>query len=618
MDPYLPHLSDLLTLGVTSAVGGSLLLAGAGLTGKRCAPEFQIAAGWGALCLLLTSWGVFVPLSMQLPAVAFGIAALTILLLPKMRPSSAAWLALGRLLAVSLPLWLVMAPIRPSQPDTFLNLLPNAFYLVDYGVLPAATRPPSFSLLPAAPYNTQFLSFLGSLFDADYPAPGMSLVNVMLQLVAALAIARVLGPPAISSAPPSWSLTALGFLLVTLFNPGFVPRIHFSAYGEPALAAMAVLTAWLFVSTQGELAKGQRPSQLLPLALVMAAIVDTKQTGIALVASLAGAALITAWAERGVQLAAVVRCTVLAVLPALLLFALWRYHVAHAGVDDLTPLPLADWNWTQLSDTAARVLGVIVEKPLYFGCIAVAILAVPLMWWRQGWTATTRLLAFNAALFGLYNIFILTTYIAVFPTEMSSAAHSYFRYNTQLSLVLVLSLALTVRDLGAAAGIWERPLRAANAAVLGLALVAPVALAKRLRFDLDMPQPLVWDLAKRLSPYLSDGGRLALLLPGDNDSVATMISGVLADTPPRRHMLDLLRRDTADAPTLDAAARLGYPLALISCTPNGLGDLPAGQAVLLRHDPDGWHLIAAWPYPPYATERRWQHILSWGPLCRRR
>jgi hypothetical protein len=592
-------------------------LAGAGLTGNRGAPEFQIAAGWGALCLLLTSWGVFVPLSMQLPAVAFGIGALTVGLLPKLRPSAGAWLALGRMLAVSLPLWLVMAPIRPSQPDTFLNLLPNAFYLVDYGLLPTAARPPSASLLPAAPYNTQFLSFFGSLLDADYPAHGMSLVNVMLQLVAGLVIARALGPPETSfGRPPCWGLAALGFLLAILFNPGFVPRIHFAAYGEPALAAMAVIAAWLFVLAQGELARGNRPAQFLPLALALAAIANTKQTGIALVAALAGAALISAWAEQRVQLRAALGGTVLAVLPALFLFTIWRYHVDHAGVGVLTLLPFGDWNWTHLSDTAASVLDVVSGKLLYFGCVAAAILALPFMLWRQGWTATSRLLTFNAALFGLYNIFIFTTYIAVFPTEMSSAAHSYFRYNTQLSAVLVLSLALTVRDLGAAARIWERPLRAANVAVLGLALLAPVVFAKRLRFDLDMPQPLVWDLAKKLSPYLSDGGRLALLLPSDNDSVATMISGVLADTPPRHHMLDLLRRNTADAATLDEAARLGYPLVLISCTPIGLGDLPVDQAVLLRHDPDGWHLLAAWPYPPHAAQRRWQHILSWPPLCR--
>jgi hypothetical protein len=620
--PYLPHFTDILALFVTWAVGGVLLLAGAGLTGNRVAPEFQIAAGWGALCLLLTGWGVFAPLSLRIPAIAFGIASLTIMLLPKRRPGAGAWVALGRMLAVSLPLWLVIASIRPSQPDTFLNLLPNTVYLVDYGLLPTADRAPSFSLLPAAPYNTQFLSFLGSLLYSDYPGPGMSLVNVMLQLVAALAIARALGPPDTSATrAPDWRLTALGFLLVTLLNPGFVPRIHFAAYGEPALAAMAVITAWLFVSVLGELAEGNQPSQLLPLALALAAIANTKQTGIALVASLAAAALITAKAERVVPLAAAVRCTALVVLPALFLFAVWRYHVAHAGVDELTPLPFDQWNWTRLSYAAVSILGVVSGKPLYFGCVAAAILALPYLWSLQGWTSTTRLLAFHAALFTFYNIFILTTYIAVFPTEMSSAAHSFFRYNTQLSLVLVLSLALAARDIGAAARLRVKLLPFGGATIVALALVAPIAFAKRLRFDLDMPQPLVWDLAKKLSTQLRDGDRLALLLPGDNDSVATMISGVLADTPPRRRMLDLLRRNTADPATLDEAARLGYPLALVSCTPNGLGDLPAAQAVLLRHDPEGhdpegWHLVAAWPYPPHAAERRWQHGLSWGPLCR--
>jgi hypothetical protein len=614
--PYLPQLQDLLAVLVTWAIGAVLLLAGAGLTGDRVAPEFQIGAGWGAFCLLLTGWGVFVPLSLRLPAAAFCIAALGILLLSGRRPNTAAWAALGRVLAVSFPLWLIMAPIRPSQPDSFLNLLPNAFYLVDYGRLPTSVLPPSFSFLPAAPYNTQFLSFLGSFVKADYPASGMSLVNVLLQLVAALAIARALGPRPMSLAAPPWGMVAIGFLLVTLLNPGFVPRIHFAAYGEPALAALAVVAAWLFVLAQGNLTAGNRPTQLLPLALVLAAAINIKQTGFGLVAALAGGALIGALTERDVPRAAALRVAVLGVLPALFLYAIWRHHVANAGVAELTPLPFAEWHWASLSATISSAITVAVGKPVYFGCFAGSILCLPVLLRRQGWTPTTRLLMLNAVLFVLYNIFLTLTYIAAFPTEMSVEAHSYFRYNTHLSLVLVLALALAARDLGAADWLQRVGSRPASAVVLAIALLAPVAFVERLRFDLDMPQPLVWDLAKKVSAYLHDGDRLALLLPGDNSSVGTMISGVLADTAPRRRMLDLLRRDTADPATLGDAARRGYRLALISCTPEGWEDLPPSEAVLLRHGPDGWHTLAAWPYPADAAERRWQHILSWGPLCR--
>ena len=592
-------------------------MTGAGLTGRRTAPEFQIVSGWGAFCLLLTGWGVFLPWDLRIPAIAFSIAALSVPLVPARRPRAGDWAQLGRMLVITLPLWLILAPIRPSQPDTFLNLLPNAFYLVDYGRLPTADLPPSGSLLPAAPYNTQFLSFLGSLVDPDYPAPGMSLVNLMLQLTAALAIARALGTRNVSSAPaPGWGFTAIAFLLVTLLNPGFVPRIHLAAYGDPALSALGVLAAWLLVTALGELAAGRHPTQLFPLALGLAAIVNVKQTGFGLAAALSGAALITAWAERRALVAPTVRFTVVAILPAILVYAVWRYHVANAGVDELRPLPFAEWNWAHLSTTIASAVEVVSEKPFYFGCVAATAGLLVIQLRSQGWTLTSRLLTFNAALFVLYNLFIFATYIVAFPSEMSIEAHSFFRYNTHLSLVLVLTLALAVRDFAVTASPRIERVRVASGFVVLIALLAPFAFVKRLRFDLDMPQPLVWDLAKNLSQHLRNGDRVALLLPGDNNSVATMLSGVLAYTPPRRRRLDLLRLDTQDQATLDEAARLGYPLALISCTPTGWGNLPASEAVLLHHDTEGWHVAAAWPYPTDATKRRWQHILSWGPLCR--
>jgi hypothetical protein len=616
MTPYLPHLNDLFSVFVTLGVGAVLLLAGAGVCSRRVPPEFQIVAGWGALCLLLTFWGVLVPLDLRMPALAFVAAALTVLLLPHRRPSPAAWKALGRALLLSLPLWLVMAPIRPSQPDTFLNLLPNAVYLVDYGRLPTATSPPSFSLLPAAPYDTQFLSFLGALSDPGYPAAGMSLSNVMLLLAAGLAIARAIDARSPAPSTPSWAAIALGLLSAILFNPGFVPRIDFAAYGEASLAVTAMAAAWLFVLGQGELTAGSAPPRRA-LALVLAAMIDIKQSGVGLVAALAGAAVVVGAAEGAVPRLSTLRFAVTAALPSLLLYALWRYHVARAGVAELAPLSPMLWNWRDVGATLASAGAVVLEKPVYFGCIAAALALFPVLLSRQGWTPTTRLLAFFGTLFAFYNCFLLLTYLAVFPETMSEAAHSFFRYNTHLSLVLVQALLLAARDLLPARWLAHCRSSHAAAALVALAMLSPFAFVKRLRFDLDMPQPLVWGLAKRLAPYLHDGDRLALLLPGDNGSVATMLAGVLADTSPRRRGLVLLRRDNADPVALDEAAESGFPLALISCTPHGLAGLPAEQAVLLRRHRDGWHLLAAWRYPANDTRRRWQHILAWEPLCRR-
>jgi hypothetical protein len=154
----------------------------------------------------------------------------------------------------------------------------------------------------------------------------------------------------------------------------------------------------------------------------------------------------------------------------------------------------------------------------------------------------------------------------------------------------------------------RRP-RWAAAAALALALLGPIGFAKRLRFDLVQPQPLVWDLAAEIKPHLQDGDRLALLLPGDNDSVRAMLEGVLRDVSPRLPHLDLLVRQSADPATLDEAARLGYAKALISCT----GD---HQAALMTHDGQGWHPVASFPYPAEAYRQRWQSILAWKPLCR--
>ena len=608
---YLPGWANLVAVLTTWGLGALLLLLGTALGGRRAAPEFRIGAGWGALCLVLTLWGVFLPWSLRVPAVAVVVAALAAQLASGRRTCSADWLALGRMLLLTLPLWAVMAPVRPSQVDTFLNLLPNADYLVDYARLPTALSPPSYSEFPAAPYNTQFLAFLGSLIRAGYPAAGMSLVNVMLRLVAGLAVARALARPTV--VVPSLGMTALGMLLVTLLDPGFVPRFHFSSYGETGLAVTALLAACLFVEAQAARTAGERLRPGLELPLILAAMINTKQSGIGLVLALAGAAVATGLAERAARRLRLAREVALALVPAAVLYAVWRYYAARAGVAELKPLPFNEWNWAMLPETFFSVADAIAEKPVYFGAVALALGSFPLLLRRQGWSQATRFVAFFAASFVLYNLFLVVTYIAHFSPEMSAEAHSFFRYNTHLSLMLVLALALAARELWPALwpALWtsRRIRRPAAVATIALAVCSPVAFAERLRFDIEMPQPLVWDLAGELKPFLHDGDRLALLLPGDDGEIGQMLSDYLASAPPRRRGLDILRRPTADAAALDAAAAGGYDLALISCT-------PAGKAALMKHEAAGWREVASWPYTSGIPLSHWQRTRHWPALCR--
>jgi hypothetical protein len=594
MHAYLPGLAALAAVAITWGIGGVLLLAG-GVLGGGCEPEFRIGAGWGGLCLLLTLWGVFVPVTLRVPAIAFILLALATLLIRRGRMPATEWRTVLRVLILSLPLWLVMAPIRPSQPDTFLNLLPNAAYLVEYGHFPTASSPPSFSYLPAAPYDTQFLAFLGGLVQPGYPAGGMSLVNVMLFLVAGLAIARTLGDD--REGPLPWALTALGLLLAILLNPGFVPRIDFAGYGEPGLAVTALLAALLLI---------RRPTSPLAVGLVLAAMINTKQSGIGLVIAVLGAAKLVFVLEEGYRLRWI-RLVTLACFPPALLYAVWRYFVAGAGVDELTILPLAKWHWALIPQVLAGMADEVAEKPVYFGLVLIAFVCWPILQRRQGWTRTTRLLAVHTGAFVLYNIFLVLAYLGQFSADMSAQAHSYFRYSTHLSLILVTALALAARDFGLGAFVRRRA-RPATVAVFVLALLGPIGFAKRLRFDLVQPQPLVWDLASGIKAHLRDGERLALLLPGDNDSVRAMLEGVLRDVSPRLPHLALLVRRTADPATLDEAAELGYGKALITCT----GD---HAAALMQHDPEGWRQIWSFPYPPNAYRERWQSILAWKPLC---
>lgn len=575
-------------------------------------PEIALIAGWGVVCWVLTIWGVALPLSLRVPAVVLTVAGIFGLIWPRSRLTGADWRALGRVLLLSLPLLAVMASARPSQPDTFLNLLPNAAYLYDHGMFPAAGRAAAHSLLPAAPYNLQFVALIAGLVTPQFPFVALIAFNVALQLAAGLLLARLVAGTDDRAEPPTWGVVAFGLLLATALNPGFVPRYHLSGYSEPSVTVVLAIAGYLV------LRRGRASAWLL--AAVLAALVEIKQDSIALALGMVLAAALQP-PIPGDRRRAVVQRAIIAASPAAALYAAWTWyvHARFANPDvELTWMPLARWQWHLLPTVLQQIAYIAGEKIVFFAPLVAALIAFLVRAWRR--SAADRpeqragLILLVVTL--VYNAALLVSYIGHFSGQMTADAHSFFRYNTHLALLLMVTLVLMLR---VPARAWfERQQSERRGWLAGLAIVVfvacPVTFLHWLRFDLETPQVRTWNLAQHIAAAVGPDDRVALVLPGDNGSLFPVLEGLLRMTPPRRPNLVL-----DDVPTLgpDTFAGLAaYQWALISCTPPGMAGVPEGEAALFAHEAKGWMLADHWRYTA-TGDGHWSRVIAWAPLCLR-
>lgn len=583
-----------------------LVLAGKALVRDRHGVAVQFIAGWGAYAALMTLWGVVTAVSLRLPAAAFLLVSLAGLVAGCRIPGGKADLAeAGRLMLVAAPLLWVMADILPSQSDNLAVMLPNTAYIFDWGHFPTQDGPPVYTDVPVAPYNFHLLSLLGSLPGNAYAPNSPSLVTVFLHLAAGLLFATALA----EGKRPGLALTALGLALATLLNPGFVPRVSLAGYGEAPLAITLLFSVWLALRVLDDLAEGRRPD-LLPLTLAEITLILIKQQGIGLFAAHLGAVVLTGALDRRVGPRRAVMMLGRAALPAIVLYLSWRFYVGSAfPAGELRAMPIALWEWHLLPEILRDMGKVIFRHAPYFCLLGLTGILLAL---RPAWlgehSRRALLITLVAAL--LYNLFLVLTFVGHFRSE-----HSFFRYNTHQSMMLVLALALAARDLW----VW-RPqpwAHRAGLAVLAVMLAAPLAARPLLRFDRDMPQPLLYDLAARVGAEIKPRDRLALFLPGDNNSVRDALSSLLRFAPERRPLLDIRSWYTLDAASLTQAAQAGYGVAALSCTDGNTLGLPPKAAALLVLGDNGWMAVKVWPYPPppKRTWWNWTAFIASEPFC---
>ena len=356
---------------------------------------------------------------------------------------------------------------------------------------------------------------------------------------------------------------------------------------------------------------------MIALALVLAALINIKQSAIGLVA-IGVTTFVAAFVHRRVPRLRGAIVVAVTVLPALALYLAWRDFVVTNFVSgELKPLQFSAWNIDLLPQIIGSILGALVRQATFFLCMF-AVLLASVLWLRHDrWSRDALLLGTCAGVIVLFNGFLLFTDIVVLsPPDMAARAHSFFRYGSQLSLVVVLGLIVALRPFATR---WLLALggrvRHAAAVPVALILILPPAIAGMLRFDLDAPQPIVWELGHRAARHIKPGAEVRLVVPGDvNDAVGSMLRGVLIFTPPRRQQIEFKMETKADAATLEALPRAGYTLALVSCTPPGLRRAAPRSGNVALYRP---RLAAA---GGVALSRRYgaaevSALLARGPLC---
>ncbi|MDE2517712.1 MAG: hypothetical protein KGL12_16925 [Rhodospirillales bacterium] len=623
MNTWLPSLE---ALRAAAALGGVLaLLIGLGaLLPRRAMVETQLLAGWGLACLVLTFWGVTSGLSLRIPLAGLAAAGAAGLVLPGPRARIGGGRAVWRAGMLALPMLAVMLAARPSQIDTWLNLLPNAAYLFFHDQLPTAARPPAYSFLPVAPYNTQFIAYATSALAGHFADRAMGLFNLVLQVAAGTALARVLAGPGRRVA---WWQAACGLALAVPLNPGFVPRVFLAPYGEPGLAA-----ALLFAVLEGEALLGAAAEgaalggHAARLGLILAALLNIKQSGIGLMLPAGGAvvalALIMPLPRDGRQSRArLLGASLAALIPALALYGVWRVFADRSFVaGELKLLPFARWHFEMIPQILASEGREIVEKATLFLCL-LGMLIATIPWQRRvPWGREARVLLIAALVTAGFNAFLLLAYVAHFDTTMAERAHSYFRYSSQLSLLMMLGLTLALRPRAVqwCARLSARTCHMLTRGAVALILLLPIAGAPLLRFDRDTPQHELWALGEAAARRLPAQAHLALLVPGDvYDGVGSFLRGVMlfAGHPARPHLL-VHTADRADPALLARLAHRGFHHALVSCVPDGLvPGLHGGGAALLRFYGHAWHVEARWEYPPGLAQRHFAGLLAKPPLC---
>lgn len=611
-----PSVPQLLGLGAVLLIVTGFIAIGRAAAQRGPLPEMQLIAGWAVVIAIFTVAGT---LGLQTFSVlATGVAAVAVLFAiwavrRDGRLGPAGW---WRVLVLAAPLLALAAAMTPTQWDELTNWLPNARFLTEYDTFPNSDLPRNPSVYPAYPYGLPFVIYFASQLTGQFVENAAALFNLLLYLSFGLFLVRLSAAlikkdgTAVGQATIGWGLCALAGLLVTALNPTYVSRLVLSSYADAPTGitvGFACALTWMMLNA---LARGEREaarSCAWMIGLAMTAAIGLKQVNLVFLIFLCLAALWIAARDPAIGWRSVCKLGPYAIALPLIVYGAWRLHVGlHLSGGEFSLRPFSEWYVAIIPDVVARMALVASKKGGYFGIMILASLLALRVVWRPR-SDYDRLTVLAAVLFLAYNAFLLLTYIAAFSKMDALRAGSYWRYNTHLGGVCLLFATYSV------ALLWRRYLsrpvhKAVPAVVVILVIALPIAMGKKLRFDLDPGYGFARSTAADISRILTAEDRLLLVDPLEDGGYLVIMRFHLHGSAEIAGHINAWNPASPEQFRRTVASTRASHAWIFSAEPGvttALGlTLSPGKSYLLARKGASWSVVRDWPHPPprYASK----------------
>jgi hypothetical protein len=479
-------------------------LAGIGylVTGRDRLVEANAFFGWAAVSALFTIIGVVIPGSFLILSIVVGLLALAGIALALKRGDGLFISGSWRIAVLASPLLLIAGAMDPSQWDEFSHWLPAARFLIASNGFPTADH--TFEGFAGYPYAWPFLMYLGGRLAGGFLNNVGYQLNVLMLLTFALFALRMAF--AFAGRPRGhvgWPMAAAASLVATAFNPTFVQKIVLTAYSDVASSVatgVAILVGYVFLNRLA----GRDPRSLIgaiwQLALIAALLINIRQTNLNVFIALIFALAIVAWRDRDISIHEFLFAVPFTILPAVLVYVLWRFYIANYLVGlsaEATLQPMANWNFPIIPGILASMAEVAFKKIAFFGPMVLAcILALRALVHCR--TAIERITILVATVFGANLFFLFITYLGHFGRDQAITAVSFWRYNIDIGMVAVIFLTAGVVWVWSRRPSFDTYPRWLAPVAIAVVIALPIALVTKLRFDFEPPKPHYIAVAKSL------------------------------------------------------------------------------------------------------------------------